>query len=67
MAIFARRRIQGMLDELRPRLSAKTVSNLLGRLNDTKRPKQLLGAEMELGLLWGLAQTAQLEVEPEIA
>jgi hypothetical protein len=33
-------------------------------------PKQLrrqrLGAEMELGLLWGLAQTAQLEVEPEI-
>jgi len=44
MAIFARRRFQGMLDELRPRLSAKTVSNLLGRLNDTKRPEQLLGA-----------------------
>jgi hypothetical protein len=52
-----------MLDELRPRLSAKTVRNLL---NDTKRPEQLLGAEMELGLLWGRAQTAQLEVEPEI-
>lgn len=55
-----------MLDELRPLLSAKTVSNLLGRLNDTKRPEQLLGAEMELGLLWSIGQTAKLEIEPEI-
>src|SRR5579859_5815563 len=66
MAIFARRRIQSMLDELRPLLSAKTVSNLLGRLNDTKRPEQLIGAERELGLLWGLGQAAKLEVEPTI-
>jgi hypothetical protein len=36
------RRIQGMLDELRPLLAANTVSNLLGRLNDTKRPEQRL-------------------------
>jgi hypothetical protein len=56
MAIFARKRIQGMLDKLRPRLSANTVSNLLGRLNDKKRPEQLLGAEMELGLLWSRAR-----------
>lgn len=55
-----------MLDELRPLLSAKTVSNLLGRLNDTRRPEQLIGAEMELGLLWGIGQTAKLEIEPEI-
>jgi hypothetical protein len=55
-----------MLDELRPLLSAKTVSNLRGRLNDTKRPEQLIGAEMELGLLWGMGQTAKLQVEPQI-
>jgi hypothetical protein len=55
-----------MLDEVRHLLSAKGVNHLLGRLNDTKSPKQLIGAEMELGLLWAMSKTARLEIEPAL-
>ncbi|MEJ1960043.1 MAG: hypothetical protein WDO56_00210 [Gammaproteobacteria bacterium] len=55
-----------MLDELRPLLSAKKVNDFLGRLSDEKRPEQLIGGEMELGLLWAIRQTATLQVDPAI-
>src|SRR6266853_2692938 len=66
MPLFSRRRVQSMLDELRPSLTAKKVSDLLGRLSDNKRPEQVIAAEMELGLLWGIKQFAQLSVDPAI-
>jgi hypothetical protein len=66
MAIFTRRRIQKMLDELRPHVSAKKVNDFLGRLSDEKRPEQLIAGEMELGLLWAIRQTATLQVDPAI-
>ena len=56
-----------MLDDVRPGLTAKRVNDLIGRLTDKKRPEQLIGAEMELGLLWGIKQVAQLQVDPSIA
>lgn len=55
-----------MLDEMQPLLSGKKSNDLLGRLSDEKRPEQLLGAEMELGLLWSISRTAHLHVDPEI-
>jgi hypothetical protein len=66
MPIFSRRRIQSMLDNVRPLLTAKKVNDLTGRLSDKKRPEQLIAVEMELGLLWGIKQLAQLEVDPAI-
>src|SRR6185312_3841771 len=66
MPIFSRRRIQSMLDDVRPLLTAKKVNDLTGRLSDKKRPEQLIGVEMELGLLWGIKQFAHLEVDPVI-
>jgi hypothetical protein len=55
-----------MLDDMRPILTSKKVNDLFGRLNDKKRPEQIIGAEMELGLLWGIKQVAQLQVDPVI-
>jgi len=65
MPIFSRRRIQSMLDDVRHLLTAKQVNDRIGRLNDKKRP-QLIAAEMELGLLWGIKQVAHLQVDPAI-
>ncbi len=55
-----------MFDDLRPLLKPKKVNDLIGRLTDKKRPGQLIAAEMELGLLWGIKQVAQLQVDPAI-
>lgn len=66
MAIFSRRRIQAMLDEVRPLLREEKASDLIARLSDRKRPEQLIAVEMELGLLWGIKQLARLRVEPDI-
>src|ERR1700732_2806755 len=66
MPLFSRRRIQSMLDELRPLLAPKKMNDLKGRLTDKKRPEQLIAVEMELGLLWGIKQVSSLEVDPEI-
>src|SRR6266851_4896770 len=66
MPLFSRRRLQTMLDEMRPLLEEKKASDLVGRLSDRKRPEQLIAVEMELGLLWGIKQFARLEVEPTI-
>jgi len=55
-----------MLDNLSPLLTPKKVNDLIGRLADKKRPAQLIGAEMELGLLWGIKQVAKIQVDPAI-
>lgn len=66
MPIFSRRRLQAMLNDMRPLLAAKKKeADLLGRLRD-KRPEQVLAAEMELALLWGIKQVSDIEVEPSL-
>jgi len=65
MPIFSRRRIQQMLDEIRPLIDEKNLNHLLGRLND-KKPEQVLGAEMELSLLVGIKDVAEIEIEKPI-
>jgi hypothetical protein len=65
MPIFSRRRIQSMLDDLRPLITENKVSSLLGGLRDKKK-EQMIATEMELGLLWGINQVAQLQVDPAL-
>ncbi len=54
-----------MLDEIRPLTDEKNLNQLLGRLND-KKPEQVLGAEMELSLLAGMKEVAEIEIEKPI-
>lgn len=65
MTIFARRRIQEMLNELAPALGPEKGKDLLRRLNDPKQVEQALPAEMELALLWAIQWLGDLEIEPE--
>lgn len=65
MTIFARRRIQSMLDPLAPVLGPEKGRDLLRRLNDPKQVEQALPAEMELALLWTIQSLGDLEIEPE--
>lgn len=65
MPLFARRRIQAMLDELGPMLSPKKANDILARLGRPRQPDQVIAAEMELGLLWATKQVAHIEIEPE--
>lgn len=64
MAIFSRRRIQAMLDDLSHLLDDKKRSDLVGRLNN-KRVEQALPAEMELALTWTMTEFDSIEIEPE--
>ncbi|MGO9772786.1 MAG: hypothetical protein ACLPSW_25195, partial [Roseiarcus sp.] len=64
MPIFARRRLQTMLNDLGPRLTAANASDLLARL-EHKDTKTVLAAEFELALLWGIARVADLKAYPE--
>jgi len=64
MPLFARRRLQHMLDDLSVHLSGEKGRDLLNRLED-KRVEQALPAEMELALLWALSGLGDLDVEPE--
>ncbi|MDH7975438.1 hypothetical protein QH494_24895 [Sphingomonas sp. AR_OL41] len=63
MAIFARRRLQAMLDGLAPLLDEAQALDLVRRL-ESKEIEQALPAEMELGLIWGIAQLGHVEIEP---
>lgn len=63
MPIFARRRLQAMLIDIAPLLDDSKTRDLLRRL-ENKRVDQVLPAEMELALLWGLARVGDLEIEP---
>lgn len=64
MPFFTRRRTQAMFNDLDPHLDNGKCSDLLQRL-ENKRVGQVLPAEMELALLWGLLQLGEVEVEPE--
>ena len=63
MAIFARRRLQAMLDEISPRVENSKVRDLLSRI-ESKEIEQALPAEMELGIVWAIAQLGPAEIEP---
>jgi len=65
MTIFARRRLQSMLDQLAPVLVQGKGKDILNRLNHPKNVEQALPAEMELALLWVIHSLGDLEVEPE--
>lgn len=65
MPIFARRRLQHALDELAPHLDSGKARDLVGRLDDKKRPEQALGAEWELILLWALSKLGDFKLEPK--
>ncbi|WP_454797547.1 hypothetical protein [Novosphingobium lindaniclasticum] len=64
MAIFARRRLQTMLDELAPLMDREQSRGLVRRM-ESKRIEQALPAEMELGLTWAIAKLGPVEIEPE--
>lgn len=64
MAIFARRRLQTMLDELSSYMDEEQAHGLIRRI-ESKQIEQALPAEMELGLAWCMLQLGPLEIEPE--
>lgn len=64
MPIFARRRLQAMLDRLSDVAEGADVKNLLSRLNSRKEVDQAIPAEMELALLWALAELGPVTLEP---
>lgn len=64
MGIFARRRIQAMLDDLGPVLGDGKRADLLGRLG-SKHVDQSPPAEVELAVLWSTLQFGAIEVEPD--
>jgi hypothetical protein len=63
MPIFARRRIQLMLDELAPLITCEKGNDFVGNLN-TDGKGQAIRAEMELALLWALSKLGELEACP---
>lgn len=63
MPVYARRRLQSMLDDLAALLSQDKARDLWKRL-EHKNAKDALAAEVELSLLWSIKQVADLEVEP---
>lgn len=65
MPIFARRRLQMMLDELGAAIPQRKANDLLARL-EHRRTASALAAEFELALLWAIKQVAHMQVEPQI-
>jgi hypothetical protein len=64
MPLFARRRLQSMLDEIAPHLDEAKARDIVRRLED-KRVDQVLPAEIELALLWALSRIGEIDIEPE--
>ena len=65
MPIFARRRLQAMLDDLGPLLTPPKEADLRARLEHRQTGK-VLAAEFELGLLWAIGKVAHLTIQPEL-
>lgn len=65
MPIFARRRLQSMLDELANYMDAGKCTDLLHRL-EHKNTNSALAAEAELSMLWAISREAHLVVEPKL-
>lgn len=66
MPVYARRRLQAMLDDLAPLLTSEKARDLLARL-EHKNVKDALAAEVELSLLWSIQQVADLQIDPVLA
>lgn len=66
MPVYARRRLQAMLNDLAPFLTLEKAADLLARL-EHKNAKDALAAEVELSLLWSIQQVADLEIDPVLA
>ena len=64
MPIFARRRLQAMLNDLGPRMTAANAADLLARLEHDET-QSALAAEFELALLWGISRSAEFQIAPE--
>lgn len=62
MAIFRRRKLQQMLDEVANRIAASKSADFVSRL-DSPDPDQALPAEYELGLIWAISRRASIEVD----
>jgi hypothetical protein len=63
MPVFTRRRLQTMLNDLGPRMTVATATDLLARL-EHKDTQSALAAEFELALLWGISRAADLQIAP---
>lgn len=63
MPVYARRRLQAMLNDLAPLLTVQKAADLLARL-EHKNAKDALAAEVELSLLWSIQRVADLEIDP---
>lgn len=63
MAIFSRRRIQAMLNDLTPVLADDKRLDLVRRLG-SMRVDQAPAAELELAFLWSSMQFGEIEIEP---
>lgn len=53
-----------MLDDVRYELPLQKQSDFLGRLRQKTDAAQVIGAEMELALIWGLRQLGHIQAEP---
>jgi hypothetical protein len=65
MAIFTRRQLQMMLNELGPWLAPSKVRDLINRLERTD-PDQAVPAEYEMSLAWAITKLADLTFEPSV-
>lgn len=67
MAILTRRRLQSIINDLFGNDGAASPKrkDIVNRLNNQIDPKQTLGAEYELIVLWMLRNSKQMEIEPE--
>ena len=65
MSIFARRRLQHMLDEIGHRLRDAQINDLLTRL-EHRDVGPALAAEFELGLLWAISSVTETDLHPKL-
>jgi hypothetical protein len=63
MSIFARRRLQKMLQSILHYAGSGKTKEIFSRL-ENKDTKTALAAEIELALLWALSEVSTIEVEP---
>lgn len=63
MPIFSRRRLQEMFEQLGPYLTQQKANDILSRV-EHKNTQLATAAELEMSLLWAIAQVAHLEIEP---
>lgn len=64
MAIFARRKLKEMFEDLRSSMAAETVASLSSRLNNSDT-NTALAAEAELIVFWALNKEIDSDIEPD--